>query len=377
MRIVQIAPEIEAGSGVGGVAYHLERAFERAGVTTERLTLAEAHGSWLPAPGAGLRGRVALLARVVWFSVVGTVVARRFLAARPDAVAICHNDVVAGDVYVNHGILRVAMRARGGYAWRMARNPLHLFTALRDAIRYRGRAHRAVVNLTQGEREALRVTYPRLRVPSVVISNGVDVERFVPPSDEVRLAARHALDLPDGAVHVVFVGHEFSRKGLPLLLDAAATVPRVHVSVVGGSPDMLHDVRTHVDRLGTGDRVRLVGRVDDPRPWLRAADALALPSAYEANALVVLEALACGVPVIATPVGYASDVLEDGTNGWLVERSVHGVTRGLRALVALDAPSREAVSGAARATAERHGWDAVARRYLALARELAREEPRG
>lgn len=385
LRILQIAPEIAPGSGVGGVAHHLEDAFERAGVSTARFTLADARGAWLPAPGPGVRGRLVLLARVVWFSTVGTVLARRRLArerrtlagSRGAVVSICHNDVLAGDVYVNHGILRVAMRARGGYAWRMVRNPLHLFTAARDAARYRGRTHRVVVNLTRSEREALRDTYPRLRARAVVIGNGVDVTRFSPPSPEERAAARAAAGVPSDAVHVVFVGHEFDRKGLDLVLTAAADLPRVHVSVVGGTPDMLDDVRARAARLGTTDRVHLAGRVPDPRPWLHAADALALPSAYEANALVVLEALACGVPVVATPVGYAPDVVQDGVTGWLVDRSVAGVRTGLEAVAALDEDTRRATSRAARATAERHGWDAVARRYLELAATLAtpRSEP--
>jgi len=376
LRILQIAPEIAPGSGVGGVAHHLEEAFERAGVPTERFTLADARGTWLPEPGPGLRGRLVLLARVVWFSTVGTALAHRRLARARRApgarvVSICHNDVLAGDVYVNHGILRVAMRARGGYVWRMVRNPLHLFTAARDAVRYRGRTHRVVVNLTSAEREALRATYPHLRAPAVVIGNGVDVTRFAPPSPAERAAARAAAGVPDGAAHVVFVGHEFDRKGLDLVLEAAADLPDVHVSVVGGTPDMLADVRARVARLETTDRVHLAGRVPDPRPWLHAADALALPSAYEANALVVLEALACGVPVVATPVGYAPDVLDDGRTGWLVDRTVDGVRKGLAAVVALDDRARLDAARAARATAERHGWDAVARRYLALAAELA------
>lgn len=380
LRILQIAPEIAPGSGVGGVAHHLEEAFGRAGVPTGRFTLADARGAWLPEPGPGVRGRLVLLARVVWFSTVGSVLARRRVARERRAhggarggvvVAICHNDVLAGDVYVNHGILRVAMRARGGYAWRMVRNPLHLFTAARDAARYRGRAHRVVVNLTSAERDALRATYPHLRAPAVVIGNGVDVTRFAPPSPAERAAARGAAGVPDDATHVVFVGHEFDRKGLDLVLDAAADLPDVHVSVVGGTPDMLADVRARVARLGTADRVHLAGRVPDPRPWLHAADALALPSAYEANALVVLEALACGVPVVATPVGYAPDVIEDGRTGWLVDRTVDGVRKGLAAVAALDDDARRDAARAARATAERHDWDAVAQRYLALAAELA------
>ena len=53
----------------------------------------------------------------------------------------------------------------------------------------------------------------------------------------------------------------------------------------------------------------------DPRPWLHAADVLAMPSAYESYGLVVLEALACGVPVVATPTGCVPDVVVDGING--------------------------------------------------------------
>ncbi len=197
--IVQIAPEIAPGSGVGGVAALLEDRWRAHGVPTERFTLHEAHGDWLPVPGAGLAGRVALLARVVWFSTVGTVLARRYLARRPGAVSVCHNDVLAGDVYVNHGNIRVAMRARGHYVARMLRNPVHLFTAARDALRYRSRVHRVVVNLTHGEEEALRATYPALRPRTVVIGNGVDTARIRPATPAARASARSAL-CPDGAL---------------------------------------------------------------------------------------------------------------------------------------------------------------------------------
>src|SRR5690606_875955 len=127
--------------------------------------------------------RVAHARDVVWFSTVGSRRARRYLAARPDAVSICHNDVMAGDIYVNHGLLEAAMRARGNYAWRMLRNPLHVFTALRDRIRYRGSIHRGIVALTSREAELLREIYGRVPAQVTVIPNGVDLDRFRPPSD--------------------------------------------------------------------------------------------------------------------------------------------------------------------------------------------------
>ncbi|MFZ0531424.1 MAG: hypothetical protein WAL91_12920, partial [Propionicimonas sp.] len=97
MRVVQIVPEIRSGSGVEAVAFHLEQEWRRLGVDTQRCTLAEVGGGWLPVPGPGLNGKLALAERVIWFSTVGTIRARRILRRQPPGtVSICHNDAVAG-----------------------------------------------------------------------------------------------------------------------------------------------------------------------------------------------------------------------------------------------------------------------------------------
>lgn len=376
MRVVQIAPEIAPGSGVGGVAHHLERGLSALGVDVTRFTLADARGGWLPEPGPGLRGKLALLARVVWFSTVGTILAKRALRSAPDAVSICHNDVLAGDVYVNHGILRVAMKARGSYAFRMLRNPLHLFTSARDAIRYGSRTHRVVVSLTSSEAELLAGVYPRLKAESVVISNGVDVQRFTPPTASERAAARRDVlpaSVPADARCLLFVGHEYDRKGLPLIIEALCDLPaHVHLLVVGGTAEMVVGASGLAAGLGVSSRVHLAGRMPDPLPAYHAADCFVLPSAYEANALVILEAFACGLPVIATPVGYAPDVVENGGNGFIVERTATSVRDGINAYLAAE-PAL--LSAAARASAEAHAWPTIAERYLQLLQRLAKDSP--
>ena len=183
MRVVQIAPAIGPGSGVAGVAYHLEREWQRRGIETARFTMSEAGGDWLPEEQPGLPGKLVHAARVGWFSTVGTLRARRFLRAQPESFSICHNDALTGDVYVNHGLLQAAMRARGNYALRMLRNPLHLFTLLRDRWRYGAMGpHRLVVNLTATDDQLLHQYHPRLRTPTVIIGNGVDLDEFSPPS---------------------------------------------------------------------------------------------------------------------------------------------------------------------------------------------------
>ena len=371
-RIVQIVPTIQPGSGVAGVAHNLEREFAAAGATVERFTLEEAgkrpgrRSTRRTTIGSHLEGA----RNVIWFSTIGTRRARRYLAERPDAIAICHNDVMAGDVYVNHGLVQAAMRARGNYAWRMVRNPVHLFTAIRDRIRYRGRTHRAIVALTTAEAELVVATYGRVRAPIHVIPNGVDVERFRPPDAGERALARSSLGIDDDRTVAVFVGHEFERKGLPLAIEGLRRARGVTLLVVGGSADMIRRAESQASELGVADRVEFVGTHDDPVPYLWASDALVLASAYEANALVLLEALACGLPIVATRVGFAPDLVRDGENGYLVDRNAASV--GDR-LDELDHGDRAAMRDAARATAEQYSWPEIARRYLELVESLRAE----
>lgn len=360
MIIVQIAPEIGPGTGVGAVAHALEREWSALGHDVRRFTLADAGGRHLPAPRAGAAGKLALALRVVWFSTVGTVLARRLLRATPGAVSVCHNDVLAGDVYVNHGNLHAAMRSRGHYAARMLRNPMHLFVWARDRHRYRSTVHRLVVNLSERERASLLATY-RVTPPTTTIGNGVDLDRFRPADEAERRAARVAAGIPAEARVVAFVGHEYGRKGLPLLVRATGLVRTPHVLVVAGGDDaMVAQGRALAAQEGVADRVLFQGQVADARATLAAADVLCLPSSYEAHALVVLEALACGLPVVATAVGAAPELV-DGTNGVLVERDAAAIAAGLDEVAALD--QREARAHA-RATAEQHSWERVAGRYL-------------
>jgi glycosyltransferase involved in cell wall biosynthesis len=366
-HIVQIAPTIAPGSGVAGVAYALEREFIASGATVERFTAADAGRPPLGPRRTVFGTHLARARNVIWFSTVGTRRARRFLAQRPDAVSICHNDVMAGDIYVNHGLLQAAMRARGQYAWRMVRNPVHLFTAARDRIRYRGSTHRAIVALTSAEAALLRTTYGHVRPQIHVIPNGVDVERFRPAGMAERARARGVLGIDDDRTTALFIGHEFERKGLPLAITALRAASDVTLLVVGGTPDRIRRAEAQAREAGVRDRVVFVGTRPDPMPYLWAADVLVLPSAYEANALVVLEALACGLPVVSTRVGFAPDLIVEGANGFLVERSAAAVGARLEELARAELGTWRV---RARRTAEAYSWPLVARRYLDLVESI-------
>ena len=133
---------------------------------------------------------------------------------------------------------------------------------------------------------------------------------------------------------------------------------------------MIRRAQAQAQQAGVGERVHFAGTHGNPVPFLWASDLLVLPSSYEANALVVLEALACGLPVVSTRVGFAPDLIVDGENGFLVERDAAAI--GDR-LAELDGQPLNAWRERARGTAEQHSWREVAARYLALARSLEAE----
>ncbi len=375
MRIVQIVPFIGRGTGVAGVAANLEDGFRELGCEVEAFTFHTAsRGRVRPWPDRPLARRLARSWRVIWFSTVGTHRAKQYLAERPDAVSICHNNVLAGDIYVSHGVVWAAMHARGRGVWRMLRNPTHIFTYWRDRIRYRGRVHRRIVALSQGEAASLRRAYGRIRPPLEVIPNGVDLERFRPPSADERAHARGLFHLDDDARVMLFIGHEFERKGLAHAIDALAHAPTVLLLVVGGAAEPIAEATAQAERAGVRDRVLFIGPRNDLPTFFAASDVFVLPSSYESNALVVLEALASGLPVLATRVGYAPEVIADGSNGYLVAQDAAEIGDRFEELAAADlAPWRER----ARQSVAGLGWRDIASRYVALAEEIQRERDGG
>jgi glycosyltransferase involved in cell wall biosynthesis len=175
------------------------------------------------------------------------------------------------------------------------------------------------------ERETLDAGVPRERVH--FLPNAIDMSRFRPASDEERLALRRELDLPSDVVVSLFVGRLSREKGLLDLMEAWRVVhasgSRPSVLLVAG-PDMDGhpwnvgpEARDFVERHGLRSSVRFLGSIDPVDPLLRAADLLVQPSHFEALGLSAVEALASGVPVVASAVGGLLDFVIDDDNGKL------------------------------------------------------------
>jgi teichuronic acid biosynthesis glycosyltransferase TuaC len=196
--------------------------------------------------------------------------------------------------------------------------------------------------------------------PAKVVSlrNGVDLQLFQPVErDAVR--ARLGLD----RFTLLAVGHLVPVKAQELAVAAMAQLPDVQLLIAGNGPNrgMLEQLARE---LGVADRVTLLGAVPQAqlRDYYGAADALVLPSEREGWANVLLEAMACGTPVIASRVWGTPEVVAAPEAGLLMtERSAAGVADAVRALRA-NYPDRAAT----RRYAERFSWDDTSAGQLAL-----------
>jgi len=201
-----------------------------------------------------------------------------------------------------------------------------------------------------------------------VVGNGIDVDKFYPLD---RAKARAALGLPVDAKVIVSVGTLIERKGfhrvIELLPRLLQRFPRLYFVVVGGSGpegDYSANLRAQVNQLGLQEHVRFIGprssaELSGP---LSAADLFVLASSYEGWANVLLEAMACGQPVVATDVGGNAQVVCDPALGRIVPfGDATGLAAALEEVLLLEW-DRERI----RAYAEANAWDTRVPRLLDL-----------
>ncbi|MCK4511552.1 glycosyltransferase family 4 protein [bacterium] len=199
------------------------------------------------------------------------------------------------------------------------------------------RADRVVV-LSDFSREQLVSYYPFAREKVIKIAGGVDLEKFHPAPD--RAAVRRSLGLrPEGPI--LFTARRLvPRMGVENLLMALAGVrssfPEV-LLVIAGRGRMEEELRRLVAAEELGDNVKFVGFVDDSDlvGYYQAADLFVLPSlAFEGFGMVTLEALACGTPVVGTPIGATPEILERlAPQLLLAGTEPHAIRRGITAML--------------------------------------------
>jgi glycosyltransferase involved in cell wall biosynthesis len=218
-------------------------------------------------------------------------------------------------------------------------------------------------------------TYYRRRGGVHVIPHGVDTAQFNPSrTADLRKDARHALGFGPEDCVLLFVGD--LRKGADLVIETARDVPGTKVLLVSRS-----DPRSYLAlaaRHGLADRIVCAGPTAAIERAYAAADVFVFPTRYDAFGMVVTEAMACGLPVVASRRAGAAEIITDGIDGTLLPDPVDRTpwTQAIAAL-ACDPGSRTRLGRAAAQTASRFTWDQVARQTLAVYEQVLRSRASG
>jgi len=212
-------------------------------------------------------------------------------------------------------------------------------------------------------------SYPRERIH--LVPNGIDLTRFHPSARaEHRAKIRERLGVDNTRPVVLFIGSGFKRKGLAAAI-AALALSRIDAElwVIGGDrrSGAYAAQASHAGLAAT--RLRLIGPVADPLPYYAGADALILPAVYDPFPSTVIEALACGLPVVtSTGCGAREAAARLDPNLVRDQCDVEGLAEALRR--ALDLATKPATVDQARTIANEYGIDAMIERMLPVYGQL-------
>lgn len=227
------------------------------------------------------------------------------------------------------------------------------------------RALIAVSRFTAGEVAELGVAPQKI----TVVYNGVDTGEFAPGAGD-----RASFSLPEGPPMALFVGDiKTTRKNLETVLQAMTRVPAMHLAVAGATegspyPEMARG-------LGLSERVQFIGKTSKIALLMRSVDLFVFPSRYEAHPLVLMEALASGLPIVVSGNFGAADYIGEGAIVLDDPNDAAALAAALQSVVA-SPERRRAMANAARERALTMQWKDTADGYLRVYEQLMAEANR-
>jgi glycosyltransferase involved in cell wall biosynthesis len=254
--------------------------------------------------------------------------------------------------------------------------PFKLFLKMRNFILKKADAFSAISEEMSAELIAAGVPASKVHP----IPNSVDTRRYKPVDPEQKSLLRRKLSIPANFRVVIYTGRLVTYKGLPLMLEVWNELRKRHDNIyllllgTGGMDihnceNQLHDF---VKANGLENTVRFTGSVSNVPEYLQASDIFAFPTQDDAFPSSLVEAMACGLAVVTTPVGAIKTVIQDGENGILIQPGNHQLLYSSLELLISD-PSWAGILGQAAVKTARtcYASDNVSKQYLSLFQHTA------
>jgi UDP-glucose:(heptosyl)LPS alpha-1,3-glucosyltransferase len=261
---------------------------------------------------------------------------------------------------------------RGGSKLRQALNPFHYLVSYMERDLYANRRFRHVIGLTQQVKFDIQRFYGCIDTDISVVPNGYNPNEFnIEAAKHEGMLWRQKLNIPATAPVLSFVANEIDRKGLPVLLKALALKELSDVHLVAAGRFSIESATNLAKQTGVNDRCHFIGSQQQLAGVYGASDLFVLPTQYEAWGLVIVEALACGVPVITTDIAGASVAVMNGISGQLCDPKVNHIDLAnlVNTWIRRDGVEPERISE----SVTDYSWDNVLRRYRQIICDVANQ----
>jgi UDP-glucose:(heptosyl)LPS alpha-1,3-glucosyltransferase len=283
-----------------------------------------------------------------------------------------HERLTCCDVYrAGDGVHRAWLERRGGgqMHWRDRISLYHHYLLGTERAMFESARLRAVICNSQMVKDEILHHFAIDPAKLHVIYNGVDLDVFHPRHQVDRAERLQALGIPSDAPVFLFVGSGFERKGLAVLLQAMARLPKPAWLIVLGQDKSAARYRALAEQLGIASRVHWAGTVADPASWYGLGHALVLPTLYDPFPNVVLEAMASGLPVVTSTACGGAELVQEGVNGFVLKHDdVSGLVLAMTEL--LDTDRARVMGTASRIAVSGYSLAAMTERLLKLYSEL-------
>lgn len=305
--------------------------------------------------------RASALTSIFSFLIPATLMARKgFDIVHGQGMSLFGADVITAHISNERWLEGRQLLEGDGLSWKERLFGTLVIPAERGVLR---NPRATVIALSEALRRDIARQYGRT-AETVVIPHGVDQRQFnLDVRARLRREVRTEMGVGPGDVQFLYVGD--LRKGFRPAIEALARVPAARLAGVSRTDPA--EFLTRAAALGIQSRVTVYPPTRQIERYYAAADALVLPTPYDAFGMVITEAMACGLPVVTTRLAGASELIVPGVHGMVLDSptDIEALASALRTLTA-HPDARERMGAAAAALMREHTWDRVAEQTLAV-----------
>ncbi len=270
------------------------------------------------------------------------------------------------DVYTSQSChktaVRVARKSKKGiynYFKNTILNPLNLIVLSIEKFSYQRGKKSIIISPTEWIKREIIEEYKVAKENIVVIPNGVDLEEFNPKNrKQFRDEVRKELNIKPDDIVLLFVAYEFKRKGLKYIIEAMPFIKNERIKLIVIGRDEIAPYLSLAEELKVAHQIIFL-KPTPLKKYYATSDIFIFPTLYEAFSLATLEAIASGLPLLATKVSGTEELIQDGYNGFFIQQDGFDIAQKINLLIKDDNYIKK-VGENARKTAERYSWKDVA-----------------